>query len=328
MSTVSVVVPCYNYAHFLRECVESILSQADVDVRVLIIDDSSTDNTASVAADLSAHSSCVEVRSHEKNWGHIATYNEGLEWASGDYTVLISADDLLTPGSLKRASQLMDAHPEVGLVSGGTVVFNSGQPLPKPRNPSGSCKWDIYNGFDWLKWACMEGKAPIVSPEAMVRTSIQHKVGGYRPELPLCGDQEMWMRFAVHAKVGYILDADQAFYRMHNKNMHIRQFAAFYKDVQQRIAAFDYVFQDYKDHIPEWEKLRNLAYQSLSCDAIWAVGQAFFDRQMAQAPVKDLVKFATTSYGGRLFDLEHLRVYFRAFRRILRTVFHKMGFVK
>ena len=98
MSTVSVIIPCYNYAHFLRECVESVVSQAGVEVHVLIIDDASADNTAEVAAELLAHHPGVEYRRHEKNCGHIATYNEGLAWASGDYTVLLSADDLLTPG--------------------------------------------------------------------------------------------------------------------------------------------------------------------------------------------------------------------------------------
>jgi glycosyltransferase involved in cell wall biosynthesis len=324
MSSVSVIIPCYNYAHFLPECVESAVSQNGVDVHVLIIDDASSDNTAEVAAGLVAHNSCIEFRRHEKNWGNIATYNEGLEWASGDYTVLISADDMLTPGALMRAAQLMDSHPDVGLVYGGIVQFNSGQPLPQPRIPPGSGTWDIYNNLDWLKWACDAGKAPIVSPEGTVRTSLQHKLGGYRPELPLCGDQEMWMRFAVHANVGYILDADQAFYRHHSRNMHTNQFASYYKDVQQRIVAFDSIFRDYRDLIPGWERLQKMAYHSLACDALWAVGQAFYDRKWAQSPVNELIKFATTSYGNKFYDLEHLRVYACASRRILQTLGSKL----
>src|SRR6266436_2977703 len=84
MSRVNVIVPCYNYGHYLRECVESVLSQEGVDVRVMIIDDCSPDNTPQVAAELMSRDSRIEYRRHEKNIGHIATYNEGLEWASGD----------------------------------------------------------------------------------------------------------------------------------------------------------------------------------------------------------------------------------------------------
>ena len=52
MSSVDVIVPCYRYGHFLRDCVESVLAQAGPSVRVLIIDDASPDNTAEVASDL------------------------------------------------------------------------------------------------------------------------------------------------------------------------------------------------------------------------------------------------------------------------------------
>ena len=77
--TVSVIVPCYNYAEFLPRCLGSILDQPDVDVSVLVIDDCSSDDTPAVAAALAASDPRVEVRRHEVNKGHIATYNEGLE---------------------------------------------------------------------------------------------------------------------------------------------------------------------------------------------------------------------------------------------------------
>jgi glycosyltransferase involved in cell wall biosynthesis len=324
MSTVSVIVPCYNYAHFLRECVESILSQQGVDIRVLIIDDASSDNTPEVAAKLVSQDPRVEFLRHEKNIGHIATYNEGLAWATSDYTILLSADDMVTPGSLLRATQLMDAFPDVGFVYGGRVEFINGQLLPQPRLPSGSGRWEIYNGFEWLERVCEKGRTGINSPEIMVRTCLQHKLGGYRPELPHQGDTEMWMRFAVHAKVGHILDADQAFYRFHSGNMHKRQFSAAYKEFQQFQSAFVIFFQEYRNLIPGWERLQKLAYRSLACDALWIVGQAYYRREVTQVPVIELIKFGTTSYGGKFFDLNHLHVYMCASRRILRSVRNKL----
>ena len=82
MSRVDVVVPCYKYGHFLRECVESVLSQEGVDVRVLIIDDCSPDQTPEVAAELVQEDKRVEYRRHKVNHGHVDTYNEGLDWAA------------------------------------------------------------------------------------------------------------------------------------------------------------------------------------------------------------------------------------------------------
>src|SRR5205823_3987651 len=116
---VDVVVPCYKYGHFLRQCVESVLSQEGVDVRVLIIDDCSPDNTPDVAAQLVREDPRVEYRRHTVNQGHIATYNEGLlDWVNGDYCLLLSADDWLTPGALARAARVFSAHPDVVLVCG------------------------------------------------------------------------------------------------------------------------------------------------------------------------------------------------------------------
>src|SRR5690349_8027236 len=128
MLKVDAFVPCYNYGRYLRQCVESITTQRDVDVLVLILADASTDDTPSVAKQLAAEDSRVEYLRHEKNIGHIATYNEGIERATNDYTLLLSADDMLTPGSLARAARLMDAHPNVGFVYGRTVRVRDDQP--------------------------------------------------------------------------------------------------------------------------------------------------------------------------------------------------------
>ena len=89
MSSLDVYIPCYCYGHFLRECVQSVLSQSIQDVRVLIIDDASPDDSAEVAASLARQDSRLELRRHAVNQGHIRTYNEGLEWATGDYTLLL-----------------------------------------------------------------------------------------------------------------------------------------------------------------------------------------------------------------------------------------------
>src|SRR5262245_27952486 len=120
MSSVSVVIPCYNYGHFLEDVVSSVLDdQPGVDVRALIIDDASPDDSADVARKIAARDPRVDLIVHPINKGHIATYNEGLlEWADGDYCVMISADDRLTPGALGRARDLFDAHPNVGFVYG------------------------------------------------------------------------------------------------------------------------------------------------------------------------------------------------------------------
>src|SRR5690349_3602871 len=125
--SVTVVIPCYNYGHFLPQLVHSVLTQADVSPRVVIVDDASPDGSGEVAERLAAGDDRVQVVRNEVNLGHIATYNVGLAQANTTYVALVSADDMLTPGALGRATALMEAYPSVGLVYGLTRSF-SGEP--------------------------------------------------------------------------------------------------------------------------------------------------------------------------------------------------------
>src|SRR5689334_12258407 len=106
--SVTVVIPCYNYGHYVGTAVRSVLDQPGVDVDVILTDDASTDGSAEVVRELAAADPRVRAILHRRNFGHIATYNEGLEQATGDYVVLLSADDALTPGSLARAAALLE----------------------------------------------------------------------------------------------------------------------------------------------------------------------------------------------------------------------------
>jgi glycosyltransferase involved in cell wall biosynthesis len=291
--TVSVVVPCYRYGHFLPECVQSLLDQEGVDVRVLIIDDASPDDSAAVADRLAAQDSRVEVWRHEANRGHIATYNEGLlEWADGDYSVLLSADDLLTPGALARATAVLEERPEVGFVYGHPIDWQDSDPRPTPRlETTGVTVWP---GLDWLRIVCGLGHTVVSGPTVVVRTELQQRVGGYLPELPHTGDVEMWMRFAAHADVAFIKGADQAFYRLHSSQMTTERVALV--DLRQRKAAYDALFDAHADRIPDARKLAARADRKMAKEALWRACRAYERRRMDATPIGELVAFARSTY--------------------------------
>jgi hypothetical protein len=216
MSSVDLVVPCYRYGHFLRECVESALTQAGTEIRILIIDDASPDNTAEIATDLSKESPRVTFVRHVTNKGHIASYNEGIEWVSADYYMILSADDYLLPGALHRSAKLMEAHPALGFVFGRAITLIDG--FGSDPTDSGDCEATcrIMSGLDFIKLSGARNVVP--TPTAVVRTELQKRVGGYRSELPHSGDMELWFRLAAHSSVG-ILGSPQAVYRRHSNNM-------------------------------------------------------------------------------------------------------------
>ena len=272
---VDVIVPCYNYAHYLTECVQSALSQKDVAVRVLIIDDASPDGTPEIATRLAEADTRVTYIRHAANKRHIATFNEGLDWASQDYLLLLSADDYLLDGALLRATTLMEQASDVGFAFGNAkVLLDSGrqEAMSAFRELSDTAGTRVLPGLDFIR-SC--GATNMVStPTAVVRTSLQKKVGGYRTELPHSGDLEMWFRLAAHAPVGFI-DDDQAVYRIHANNMSSAYFGDMLPDIQQRQMALECFFESVGLLLPDESRLRIQLFSDLGQIAIGRASMAF-----------------------------------------------------
>ena len=289
MPSVDVVIPCYKYAHYLDGCVQSVLRQRGVDVRVLIIDDCSPDETPEIGGQLAQSDARIEYRRHPVNQGHIATYNEGLlEWAGGDYCVLLSADDMLTPGALARAVGLLDAHPDVVFAYGAEI--RTATPRFADAPDPADYAWRILAGSEF--WHACTGRARniVPTPTAVVRTAVQKRVGGYRVDLPHSGDLEMWLRLAAHGSVGFV-DAPQAFYRRHESNMS-HGFVDL-KDVRQKKAAFDVVARTCGDLVPGAAAMLATADRAMAEHAFWIGSQCFDTRD--RAGVRESLGFAAST---------------------------------
>jgi glycosyltransferase involved in cell wall biosynthesis len=307
VSRVSVVVPSYNYGRYLPACVDSVLAQEGVETEVLVIDDASSDETPEIARRMAARDPRVQFRRHATNQGHIATYNEGLEWASGEYTVLLSADDLLVPGALGRAVRLLDSHPEVGFVYGIPLFLKAGRSWPRARTSSRRDRWQIQDGHDWIEDRCRQGASCIISPEVVIRTKVQREVGGFRAELPHTGDLEFWLRLAAHAAVGRILDADHAYYRLHNQNMHSQRFSAIQR-LEQVKAAFDSAFHEQGHRITDRERLQEFANRALARRALELATEALDHGWATPELVEQLVEMAERIHPDAPTFMAHVRL--------------------
>jgi hypothetical protein len=284
---VSVVIPCYNYGHFLPTAVQSVLDQTGVDVEVIVIDDASLDGSASVVGELEGDPR-VRGICHRRNRGHIATYNEGLEYVNGEYVVLLSADDALAPGSLARAAALLEARPSVGLVYGHPVVFSDEPPAVSTRIRH----WTIWSGQEWLKRRCQTSRNCIHNPEVVMRTSVQRAIGGYDAALPHSGDFAMWLRAASVSDVGRVDGPAQAFYRVHGKSMQRTTYAGYLMDLEGRLAAFENVLSDPESGIRDREHLLAMAKRSLAAAALECTRSACDRGTVGEEPVDDYMAFA------------------------------------
>jgi glycosyltransferase involved in cell wall biosynthesis len=286
--TVTVVIPCFNYGRYLPLAVKSVLDQPDVDVNVIVVDDASTDGSSEVVRDVAAADERVRAILHETNRGHIATYNEGLEQAAGEYVVLLSADDALTPGSLSRATALMESVPSVAFTYGFPLTFSDEFPPAKTRVRS----WTVWSGHEWIAQRCARGGNCINCPEVVMRTAVQHEIGGYDPALPHSGDLEMWMRAALVGDVGRVNGPAQAYYRVHEDSMQRTLFAGHVNDLNGRLEAFEKVLLRAEARPADGDVLFAQARQALAKAAVMYGREAVRCGRGHIEPVEEYLAFA------------------------------------
>jgi glycosyltransferase involved in cell wall biosynthesis len=268
---VDIAIPCYQYGRFLRDCVTSVLTQEFRDVRVLIIDNASTDNSLEVAQQLAAEDPRVEVVAHRHNLGHHASFNEGIDWARSKYFMILCADDLLAPGCLSRAVSFMEKHPDVHLTHGRALSISNDDPVPPIAQPT-EANWQVWPGRAFLQGVCRAGGRPrIRGGTVVVRTSVQKRVGYYRPELPYTDDLEIWLRFAIHGAVGET-DAVQAIIRYHSMMRSPRFSGILYYGLDwdlQVEAALESFFANEGASVPEAKSLHRTLRRKLAECAYW-----------------------------------------------------------
>jgi GT2 family glycosyltransferase len=292
------VIPCFNYGHYLAPCVASVLQQRGVHVEVLIVDDASTDGSDLKAEEIALTDRRVRVIHHATNRGHIATFNDGLREATGDYIVVLSADDLLTPGSLARSVALFEAHPSVGLVYGYAQCFETDAAQPSARTEASH--WLLWKGDAWLASRFRAAHNCARSPEVVIRASVQRRIGDYRVEVPHTSDLDMWLRAAHVSDVGYVAGADQAWYRVHDQNMHKRDFSGntargILVDAQERSRTFDLIARTVIAARPDSSQLLLQARRTIAVEALTSALQSFYAGTARDSGVDEFVDLALRS---------------------------------
>jgi hypothetical protein len=295
-AAVTALIPAYNYARFLPDCVGSVLDQAGVDARVLIIDDCSTDDTPAVTSRLSAADPRVSVIRNDPNRGHIPSVNLGLERIETPYLVKLDADDMLAPGALARATALLQAHPSIGFVYGRPAHFSGD--APTDHRGSRRRSWSIWAGSDWVAARCRHGDNVISQPEVVVRMESLRRVGFICAELPHTSDLHLWLRLASTSDVGRVNGPVQAYYRVHDQSMQRTVHAGELLRFRARREAFEAAFEAEAGTLPRASELREEYRRSLATLAVDCACHRF-DRGRTRAngeSIDDFVTFAVETW--------------------------------
>lgn len=179
---VTVLMPVYNAEAYLREAIDSILSQTFTDFEFLIIDDGSTDTSAEIVQ--SYDDPRIRFVRNAQNLRLAQTLNKGLDLAIGEYVARMDADDISLPERLTKQVEFLDAHPEVGIVGVWARAFGEANfSIPQPADPEVARAKLLFD-------SCL------VHPAVLIRRSLLDFHGLRYQPLPHFEDYELWQRAA------------------------------------------------------------------------------------------------------------------------------------
>jgi glycosyltransferase involved in cell wall biosynthesis len=188
--TISVVMSVYNGAPFLGKAIESILSQSFSDFEFIIINDGSTDDTASILESYAGIDTRIRIFSH-KNKGLTESLNLGCALARGMFVARMDADDIAIKDRLLLQVQFMEAHPNVGLLGGAFDLIDA--------NGKILCTETLPVEDREIRRALVDSTA-FLHPSVLMRKQVLDEVGGYR-EVTYAEDYDLWLRMSEHTLV-------------------------------------------------------------------------------------------------------------------------------
>lgn len=203
---VTVAMPAYNASKFIRDAIESVLSQDDDSFELLIADDASSDDTGEITRSYRKDPR-VRFLTHKKNRGVGRTRNKLVRLAKGKYITPCDADDIMLAGNLKRLSGVLDQNPRIGAVYGDVWAIEEDRSAP-PRVTGKDYRkvWDLLNNA-------------INHPGSMIRKSLILKVGGYDEKSYSMDDWGLWLKLAEVTRFKYLRGEIYYVYRRHPKSL-------------------------------------------------------------------------------------------------------------
>jgi glycosyltransferase involved in cell wall biosynthesis len=215
---ISIVLPTYNGSSYLRESVESCLTQTYGNLELIIVDDASTDETSAMCRHLVSKDQRIRLVRHDTNRKLPAALNTGFSLARGEFLTWTSDDNCYKPQALEVMAEFLSGHSDVGIVYCGYETIDE-------------------NGFITGNVSARKPQnlvsENIVGPCFLYRRQVQELLEGYDTTIFLAEDFDFWLRASVHFKMAPMLESPYL-YRKHSaslSHLHRRQI-----DLSHRIA--------------------------------------------------------------------------------------------
>jgi glycosyltransferase involved in cell wall biosynthesis len=187
MTLVSVVIPCHNYGHFVRDAIESVLAQTHSELELIVVDYESTDGTDRIVAE---YPEATYLRRSSRTYGEAR--NEGLAASAGDFVLFLDADDKLVPDAVESSLACLVSQPECAFAYGHFRPFDASGPADYRLGGSPGC----LDEADPYGWMLRRNSALRGSGAVLYRRDLLEAVGGYAAELYTAEDIDLNMRLA------------------------------------------------------------------------------------------------------------------------------------
>lgn len=179
---ISVIMPVYNGEKYLRDAIESVLSQTYVDFEFIIIDDASKDGSVAIVREY--NDDRIKFFKNDTNMGVAATLNKGIDLASGKYIARMDCDDISMPNRFEKQIKYMESHVDTVICGSSVNILSDGNEI-----------FRSYSEFDSQIRADMVFNSAFVHPAVMIKAEVFKKYGiKYDVEYERAEDYEMWAR--------------------------------------------------------------------------------------------------------------------------------------
>jgi glycosyltransferase involved in cell wall biosynthesis len=184
---ISVIMTVFNAGAYLRDAVDSILSQTLRDLEFIIVNDGSTDDTENIIRSFSDPR--IIYMANPVNIGQTSSLNKAISISKGEYIARMDADDISFPGRLAEQFEYHEKNPSVAVV--GTwhqEIDKRGRLIRKcffPEFPTVKAR---------LTFSRLAGWASVSHPTVMMRRAVFDEIGYYDPEYSICQDYDLWLR--------------------------------------------------------------------------------------------------------------------------------------
>jgi glycosyltransferase involved in cell wall biosynthesis len=277
---VSIGIPTYNGTKYLRESVESVLSQTFKDFELVLIDDVSSDETWAIAQEYARKDPRVSAVRNSKKLGLVANFNRCIELTKGRYVCVWHQDDVMMPQNIEKKVALLEAHPQVSFVhSNVSMIDEQGQVLSE--------HWELDSRRDYVSAGqefflkmIQPGKNYVCCPSVLARRECYEKLGRFRSELYFTCDWELWMRFSLYYDVS-CLGTPLVHFRRHRGTESYR-IEGTIPEIEQELLAKRLVITDHGHRIPDAARLEKHMVAGISREELLRARVAFSEGRTSE----------------------------------------------